>query len=194
MFGTLILRIAIASTISNFDLKSTEYVNILRTSGALRASKLIDGVNTILIFFSLFYYSSLVVPMLQKISDFFIKISGEILNLSLLLMFMNFVFSILFHSFYEKNISTLLDFSNTFIAVLNLSLGNQFLFEDDDLISEQGALYYYLVCWLVLTIVLDCGVHLDVPDHARLDLRHHRERIHEQGQESKQFGGEEKKR
>lgn len=145
MFGTLILRIAIAYTISNFELKSSNYINILTTSGALRASKLIDGVNTILIFFSLFYYSSLVVPMLQKISDFFIKISGEIMNLSLLLMFMNFVFSILFHSFYEKNISTLLDFSNTFVAVLNLSLGNQFLFEDDDLISEQGAVYYYLV-------------------------------------------------
>jgi hypothetical protein len=145
MFGTLILRIAIAYKISNLDLKSTEYINIMNTNAALRASKLIDGVNTILIFFSLFYYSSLVVPVLQKISDFFIKIAGEVLNLSLLLMFMNFVFSILFHSFYEKNISTLLDFSNTFIAVLNLSLGNQFLFEDDDLITEQGAVYYYLV-------------------------------------------------
>ena len=182
LLGTLALRVVVARQISQIEVNSPEYVNVLSSVDILRLMKLIDGINTILIFFSLFYYSSLISPSLRKISAFFIEVARDILNLTFLLIFMLFIFAVLFHSFYEKNIWQMSDFSNSFISTMNLSMGNQYLNEDDELIEEQGKAYYYLVASVYP--VLDRRVHLDVPHHARPDIRHHRPRVPELRQEN----------
>jgi len=175
MFVTLIFRVYIAKAVNSIDVTSSEYVNVLNSTKMLRIMKIVDGVNTILIFFSLFYYSSLTAPNLRKISAFFIKVSNEMMNLMFLFLFMLFVFAVLFHSFYEKNIWPLSDFSNSFISTMNLSMGNQFSNEDDDLIQELGAFYYYMVEYI--DEVLDSGVHMDVHDNVGVDICDHGERV-----------------
>jgi Polycystin cation channel len=144
LFITLIMRVIIAKQISDISYTSSDYVNVLTPISTLNIMKIVDGINIILIFFSLFYYSSLTSPTLRKISAFFIEISHQIINLSFLFIFMLFVFAVLFHSFYEKSSPLFNDFSNSFISTMNLSMGNQFLNENDDLISELGTTYYYL--------------------------------------------------
>lgn len=144
MFVTLIFRMIIAKQLQNFNLTSDNYIDVLTVSSTLRLMKIVDGINTILIFFSLFYYSSLTVPVLRKISAFFLSIAKEMANLMLMFLFMVFVFAVLFHSFYEKNIPILNDFSSSFVSTMNLAMGNQFLNEDDELIEDQGEGYYYI--------------------------------------------------
>lgn len=144
LFLTLILRVVIAKELSDINFNSPEYVDVLTEIDILSIMKVVDGINIILIFFSLFYYSSLTAPTLKKISTFFIKISTEILNLTFLFIFMLFVFAVLFHSFYEKSAEVFNDFSNSFISTMNLSMGNQYLYEDDELIEDLGKVYYYL--------------------------------------------------
>jgi hypothetical protein len=145
MFVTMIFRILIALEVSRLDIKSEEYLNLLSITEPLQLMRIVDGLNTQLIFFSLFYYSSLISHTLSKITAFFIKIASEILNLTLILMFLLLTFTIVFHSFYEQKIQPLNDFANSFVSTMSLSLGNQFLNEDDVLIGEQGQVYYYLV-------------------------------------------------
>lgn len=144
MFLTLILRVVIAKQLNDINFSSNEYVDVLNQIDILSIMKIVDGINIILIFFSLFYYSSLTGSTLKKISTFFIQISTEILNLTFLFIFMLFVFAVLFHSFYEKSADVFNDFSNSFISTMNLSMGNQFLYEDDNLIEDLGTAYYYL--------------------------------------------------
>lgn len=144
MFLTLILRVVIAKQLNDINFNSSEYVDVLNQIDTLSIMKIVDGINIILIFFSLFYYSSLTGPTLKKISTFFIQISTEILNLTFLFLFMLFVFAVLFHSFYEKSAEVFNDFSNSFISTMNLSMGNQYLYENDDLIEDLGTGYYYL--------------------------------------------------
>lgn len=141
----MIFRILIALQVSKLDIKSEEYLNLLSITGPLQLMRIVDGLNTQLIFFSLFYYSSLISHTLAKITAFFIKIASEILNLTVILMFLLLTFTIAFHAFYEQKIEPLNDFSNSFVSTMSLSLGNQFLNEDDVLIGEQGQAYYYLV-------------------------------------------------
>lgn len=141
---TLVLRVAIAKQMSELSYTSNEYVDVLTPISTLNLMKVVDGINIILIFFSLFYYSSLTSPTLSKISAFFVEISNQIINLSFLFIFMLFVFAVLFHSFYEKSSPLFNDFANSFISTMNLSMGNQYLNEDDQLVSELGTMYYYL--------------------------------------------------
>lgn len=152
MFIVLILRLIVALKLSQIRISTSDYVNILQHYELTRLNKIIDGINTILIFFSLFYYSSLMAPFLKKISTFFISIAKEIINLLFLFLFLIFVFSVLFFSFYEKKIWQLMDFTNVFISTMNLSMGNTLLNENDDLISEGGSGYYYFVSISFLTI------------------------------------------
>ena len=144
---------------SGISYNSADYVNVVTSIDTLNIMKVIDGINIILIFFSLFYYSSLTSPTLTMISAFFIKISTQILNLTFLFVFMIFVFAVLFHSFYEKSTWQFNVFSNSLIYTMNLSMGNQFLNEDDQVIEEQGRTYYYIFLiieyiWMYMIILV----------------------------------------
>jgi hypothetical protein len=58
LFVVLIVRLIRSKSNSEVDFNATEFVNVSGVIDAQKTLTYVDGINTLLIFFSLFYYSS----------------------------------------------------------------------------------------------------------------------------------------
>lgn len=151
----LVFRYKLTNDIAKTNVESNKYVNLIQIASRVKKLTIIDGLNTFLIFFSLFYYTSQTFEKLYQIAIFFVKIAKQMINQMILMFFLIFVFAVSFFAFYEQRAENLNDFSSILISMYSLSFGNSFLKESERLIADLGKGFYYVVSVSKLIIDVD---------------------------------------
>lgn len=130
---------------SKINPEQDEYLNLIYYSKTKDLLHVIDGFNTLLIFVSLFYYTSKSSRKLEEIATFFIQISGVLLNLAFLFFFVTLVFALAFFFHFEQRIAPFNQLTSVIVSVYSLAVGNVLLNENDKLIEDAGEPFYYFV-------------------------------------------------
>lgn len=131
--------------VNQIDIESSEYINLLNTTTEIQYLTFLDAINMFLTFFSLFYYTAQTSESLHKLSIFFVTVGKEILNTMLILSYLILVFSVALFVQLEQRIKEVNNFSTVIVNTLSLSLGSNFIDEDDSAIDELGSGFYYFV-------------------------------------------------
>ena len=123
----------------------TVYFDLINQFSQYNMLRNINCVNIFFLSLTFFYIVSKTFKDLGRMTAFFLLIKEKIFSLAMVLMAYLLLFATALFTFYDMRDPHITFFSNSLLSVYSQSLGNQYLNENEDIINDVSATFYWLL-------------------------------------------------